>query len=50
VQECRSLKDGIGEASLAMETERAGNLAALAETACKLTDRRIDNAKFLADA
>jgi len=50
VQECRSLNDGIGEASLAMETERAGNLAALAETACKLTDRRIDNAKFLADA
>jgi methyl-accepting chemotaxis protein len=49
-EESRQLGSVVDEAAKAAGQERAATLSALAETACKLMDRRVDNAKFLADA
>jgi methyl-accepting chemotaxis protein len=49
-EESRQLGSVVDEAAKAASAERAATLSALAETACKLMDRRIDSAKFLADA
>lgn len=50
MNECHDLQQGVVETNIEGEKSREKTLSALAETACKLMDRRLDNAKFLTDA